>query len=343
MPIIKNIFIIIAMVFVSYPALAEQEKESFIFIANEGSKSITMVNTVTKNSVSVKTSIMPHNVQATPNGKYILATGMPAIAEGHEHHQGMKGMNGKLLVIRTDDFESGVVNEVEIGAHPAHVITNYSGNLAFVTDSGSDQIVVVDIDSMEVKTHIATGKFPHGLRASADGKRMYVANLKGNSLSVIDPLNEKSLAEIEVGKTPIQVAVSVDGLFVYVSLAGENSVAVVDTNSLSLIKKIKVGHFPAQLFTDPKGRYIYAANQGIESQPDQTISIIDVKTNEVIKTLETGLMAHGIVTSDDGNYIYVTNMLEGNVSVISAENLEGLEKLQVGSKPNGITFVYKIN
>jgi len=330
------------MIFASYSAYAEQTNESVIFTANEGSKSITMVNTITRKSASVKTSIMPHNVQSTPDGRYILATGMPADHEGMNHEE-MAKMSGKLVVINTQDFEKGVVSEVGIGQHPAHVVTDISGNMAYVTDPSSNNIAVVDIKNMEIKKHIATGKFPHGIRMSHDGKKFYVANLKGDSVSVIDAGEEKSITEIAVGKTPIQVAISVDDKYVYVSLAGENSVAVIDTNTFKLIKKIKVGNFPAQVFTDPKGRYIYVANQGIESKPDNSISVIDTKTNKVIKTIETGLMAHGIVTSDDGDFIYVTNMLEGNVSVIDSANLKHIEKLSVGSKPNGITFVSKIN
>ena len=327
-------FIIISGLILFSSTITFSAESGAIFTANEGSKSISMVKLDTKEKVSVKTSIMPHNVQATPDGKYILATGMPG--GDHEH---MEGMKGKLVIINTADFEAGVVGEVEIGEHPAHVVTDSYSNIAYVTDSGADNIAVVDLKTLEVTNHISTGKFPHGLRMTADGKKIYVANLKGGSVSAIDVLNEKAVAEVVVGKTPIQVAISVDGKYVYVSLAGENAVAVVDTETMSLLEKIPVGHFPAQVFTDPKGRYIYVANQGTEEKPDQTISVIDVATNKVVKTIETGLMAHGIVTSNDGDYVYVTNMLEGNVSVIDVNKLEKVSKIQVESKPNGITYI----
>ncbi len=290
-------FIILSLIILFSSAVTFSAESGTIFTANEGSKSISMVKLDTKENVSVKTSIMPHNVQATPDGKYILATGMPG--GNHEH---MEGMKGKLVIINTADFEAGIVGEVEIGEHPAHVVTDSYSNIAYVTDSGANNIAVVDLKTLEVTNHISTGKFPHGLRMTADGKKIYVANLKGGSVSAIDVRKEKVIAEVAVGKTPIQVAISVDEKYVYVSLAGENSIAVVDTETMSLLKKVPVGHFPAQVFTDPQGRYIYVANQGTEDKPDQTVSVIDVTTNKVIKTIETGLRAHGIVSSNDGDF-----------------------------------------
>jgi YVTN family beta-propeller protein len=95
--------------------------------------------------------------------------------------------------------------DIEIGRHPAHVIIETLGKLAYVTNSKDDNVLVIDVARKTVVAKIETGKFPHGLRMSPNGREIYVASVNDNSISVIDTMHSIEVAYRPVGKRPVQV------------------------------------------------------------------------------------------------------------------------------------------
>ena len=83
---------------------------------------------------------------------------------------------------------------------------------------------------------------------------------------------------------------------------------------------------------------MYVANQGTETNPDNTVSVIETANNRVVATIVTGKGAHGVVASDDGKLIFVTNIADDTVSVIDIATQAVTRNIKVGKGPNGITF-----
>lgn len=70
--------------------------------------------------------------------------------------------------------------QLAAGEHPAHVVTDLSGQRAFVSDSAANLLRVFDLAQRKRIATVATGNFPHGLRLSPDGRSLYVANIDGD-------------------------------------------------------------------------------------------------------------------------------------------------------------------
>jgi YVTN family beta-propeller protein len=313
-----------------------------VYTANEHGNSISAIDLATGGVTTVAVTISPHNIQVTPDGTQILAVGEPVANEhGHGHGKAAHGAaetKGRLLVFDATALAKGPVAEIEVGSHPAHVVTDLQGRRAFVTNAGDDTVSVVDLAAMTVTATVATGRYPHGLRVSPGGREAYVANVQDGSLSVIDTRSLIEVARIPVGPTPVQVGFTPDGSRVYVSLRDENRIAVVDTVSRALVGTVDVGRNPIQVHATPEGRFIYAANQGTESEPADTVSVIEVATGSVVDIIRTGKGAHGVSVSDDGALVFVTNIVDSTVSVIDAAARKVVATFAVGGGPNGITF-----
>jgi YVTN family beta-propeller protein len=321
---------------------ASLERGGFVYTADEHGNSISAIDLAAGNVTTVPIPISPHNVQVTADGARLLAVGEPAAA-GHGHgqsggaHDGDE-TNGRLLVLRAASLASGVVDEIVVGAHPAHVIVDQSGERAFVTNAGDNTVSVVNLAAKKLIATIGTGRYPHGLRMSPDGREVYVANVADGTLSVIDAGSLTEVARISIGNTPVQVGFTPDGSRIYVSLRDENRVAVVDTATQSLIATIDVGPNPIQVHATPDGRFVYVANQGTDSQPNDTVSVIEVASGNVIDTVRTGKGAHGVAVSSDGAFAFVTNIVDGTVSVIDTTTRKVITDFPVGRGPNGITY-----
>jgi YVTN family beta-propeller protein len=314
---------------------------SFVYTADEHGQSISAIDLAAGTVATISLSVSPHNVQITPDRMHVLAVGQATEeVEAHGHSGGEHGDDkpeGKLLVMSTEHL-TAKPDEIAVGSHPAHVIADQSGKLAFVTNAGDDSVSVANIQTKRLVTTIGVGRYPHGLRISPDGSEVYVANVEDGTLSVIDARRMTELARISVGATPVQVAFTPDGTRVYVSLRDKNQVAVVDTSTRTVIGTIDVGPNPIQLHATADGQSIYVANQGTEAKPNDTVSVIDVADGKVVETIRTGKGAHGVTVSTDGAFVFITNIEDGTVSAIDTATRKVIAEFSVGRGPNGITY-----
>lgn len=316
------------------------QRDGTVYSANEGGNSISSIDLGTGSVETVQIGVSPHNVDLTPDGNLLLAVGSPASDHAHgsadDGHAEAEAGGGVLVVLDPRQLSQPVAT-LEVGAHPAHVVADRTGR-AYVSLSGGNEIVVVDLAKAQVIGRIATGAFPHGLRLSPDQSELYVANVDDGSVSVIDTQNLTELARIPVGAAPVQVGFTPSGDQVYVSLRDENRVAVIDTASREVTNRIDVGPNPIQMFATPDGAYVYVANQGTDAEPNDTVSVIDTATGEVVKTIATGGGAHGVSASADGAFVFVTNIADDTVSIIDVASQDVVKTVPVGDRPNGIVY-----
>ena len=322
-----------------------------VFTANEEGGSLSRIDTQSGAVQSIKLPVMPHNVDLSAEARLVFVVGLAPKAgdamsttmkmpTGGESAQATEGEEpaGRLVIFKLDAIDQGPVTTIDVGHHPAHVVPDRDGKRVFVTDSESNIVSVIDMNTNKIVKTIPTGSYPHGLRFSPDGQQLFVANVEDGSVSVIDVASLEEQARIPVGKAPVQVGFTPDGTRVYVSLRDENKVTVIDRAARQVITKIDVGRNPIQVFATPDGRYIYVANQGSDTDPDNRVSIIDVASNEVVKTLTVGAGAHGVTISKDGQFAYITNIKDNSVSVIDTASQTVVQTIPVGEGLNGIAF-----
>lgn len=318
------------------------ERGAFVYTADEKGNSVSAIDLATGRVATFPISVTPHNLQITADGKRLLVVGEP-VADGHGHTpagnaHSANDAKGRLLVLDTARLDAKSSAVIAVGMHPAHVVADQSGRRAFVTNAGDNTVSVVDLTARKLIATIGSGSYPHGLRMSPDGREVYVANVQDGTVSVIDVGKLAEVGRIPVGKTPVQVGFTPDGTKVYVSLRDENRVAIINTATRSLIGTINVGPNPIQVHATPNGRFVYVANQGADSEPNDTVSVIDVETGNVVDSVRTGKGAHGVAVSSNGAFVFVTNIVDGTVSAIDTATRKVVAQFSVGRGPNGVTY-----
>lgn len=336
----------IALLAATGSAIAATSK---VYVADEGANTVSVIDAASFTKIgSIPVGQGPHNVQVSPDGKWVWVTNngeprkaaekMPAEQMPKSEHGAMAGA-GIGAVWAIDTSTNTVVAKVPVGRHPAHVVVASDGRFAYITNGGDNTVSVVDTAAQRGVEVIAVGASPHGLRISPDGKQVWVANLKGGTVSVIDTVSRKQVARIAAGKGPAQVGFTPDGRFSFVSLSEENRVAVIDPGSRKVIRKIAVGTVPIQLYATPDSKVVLVANQGTPKKPGTTVSVIDLASMKVTATISTGAGAHGVVISRDGSQAFVTNTYANTVSVIDIAERKVIATVPVGKGPNGISIL----
>jgi YVTN family beta-propeller protein len=184
-------------------------------------------------------------------------------------------------------------------------------SLAYVADSNSDLVLVIDTQANIVVASIPVGRQPFGVAVAPSGNPLYVANRVGGTVSVIDTATQMSTGVVSGLNFPTNLAVTPDGSRVYVTSSGDNTVAVIDTTTNTIVSSINVGVQPIGIAITPDGQRAYVTNSSSNS-----VSAIDLTTNTVLTTIQVGCGPQGIAVTPDGGRVYVLNLCGGSVSVI---------------------------
>ncbi|MBX7083885.1 MAG: hypothetical protein K1X88_32040 [Nannocystaceae bacterium] len=94
--------------------------------------------------------------------------------------------------------------------------------------------LVVDLDTREVVTELATAHVPMGFAFLPDGSRAYSANFgytgaRGSTLSILDPADWSVIEDVEVGEGPEQVAIDESGTLGILNVDSLGAVRVFET------------------------------------------------------------------------------------------------------------------
>ena len=185
---------------------------------------------------------------------------------------------------------------------------------AYVANSSSDTVSVIDTASDAVIKTIPVGSGPWGVAVGPGGERVYVTNHYDNTLSVIDGVTQSVIKTVATGAGPLGLAVSDDGRHVLVANGQASSVTLIDAESLSVVGTQAISLMPSLVafagegggFVPGKGHFLVAG---------QGDKIIEVGRNLAIGPTHThGSLPGGIVTQ--GSNVHVSDWNLGWVSRI---------------------------
>ena len=224
---------------------------------------------------------------------------------------------------------------------------------AYVTNSLSDTVSVIDTATNTVVAVIPVGDQPEPVAVHWDGSRVYVGNQGsasegGGSISVIDTITNTVIDTIPEQNGVDGIAITPDGTTLYATNPGghrlppdciSDSVSVIDVATHTVKAVIEVGDHPWGLTISPDGSRVYVANAH-----DETLSVIDTATNQVVNTVnlgdgcDAGTDHHTAtpVLSPDGSMLYMIHMHSDLVSVMDTATETVIAQIDGSDQcPNG--------
>ena len=159
-----------------------------------------------------------------------------------------------------------VTATITVGSKPRGVAVSPDGTTAYVANSFSNTVSVINTTTNTVTTTITVGTLPRGVAVSPDGTTLYVTNWDDADVSVIDTATNATkqvggvaVPDIAVGNGASAVAVSPDGLLIYVTAFSSDDIRVIDTSSYAVTKTISLGDGPRSVSISPDGTAAYVA------------------------------------------------------------------------------------
>ena len=243
---------------------------SALYVDNEGSSSLTVIDVHTGRPTGTISIPFPYNLYFTPDGsKAIDVVERFQRIEFRDPHNGWKllksvgipwpgadhldfSADGSYLMISTeysgvvakvDTVNMRLVDYVKVGGLPIDVKLSPDGRFFYVTNQGRMGVSIIDPVAMKEIQFIPTGRGAHGLQVSRDTRSLYVSNRLEGSVSVIDFATGTVVAKwlIPGGGSPDMLQLNPDGTQLWASGRYDATVYVMSTLTGQLIAKIKVG------------------------------------------------------------------------------------------------------
>jgi len=185
-----------------------------------------------------------------------------------------------------------VLRTIDTGPITNHVniVRNASGQFAYVTIGGLNEVKVFRTDDFGLVATIPVGKLPHGIWPSGDGTRVYIGLEIDDKATAIDTLTNTVIATAPIGQAPQGVAYVPDAVpastgpemgNAAMSVAGGSMPAGAGTEGL---QQLGVAGEAAHFTMAPAGRAT-AAGAGAPT----SMSLYDQGLVQVLEASVTGL------------------------------------------------------
>jgi YVTN family beta-propeller protein len=197
----------------------------------------------------------------------------------------------------------------------------------YVTNSGGDDITVIDMSSLKVIDDIKVGDHVHGVALQADGRRLFTTVESDNTLRIIDTTTDKAIATIKLtGNRPNQCAVTPDGKYVAVPLRQGDAVDIIDVAQEKVVKTLPV-KAPHNAYNAGSNRYMF-----VSSMASNEISIIDLQKMEYAAHIPVLGVPRPYVISADGNTMYTALSNLHGFAIADIAEKKVLEKISTPSE-----------
>ncbi len=181
-------------------------------------------------------------------------------------------------------YGGNVTASYPVGSDPFGVAIDTSTGNVYVTNTGSDNVTVLNGSSGANVANIPVGSSPYGIAYDPTTGNVYVANGGSDDLSVISTSTESVVDSVGVGTTPIGVAVDPSTGQLFVANNGSANVSIVAISNDTVVATADVGQNPYGVALDNVSDQIYVTNRG-----SATISVLDAWNDSVAVTIGTGL------------------------------------------------------
>lgn len=183
----------------------------------------------------------------------------------------------------------------------------------YVSSGGDDKVIAFDLDTLKVRTKIATGKNPDAMLYDTASKHVFAFNGHGNDATVIDPATDKVLATIALPGKP-ELAAAGRGK-VFVNLEDKAEVAAIDSNTNKLI-----GTWPLGTCEEPTGIAFDVRHQRLFSVcANKQMAVLDADSGKLVATVAIGDGPDGAAFDPQGGNVFSSNS-DGTLTVVHEDD-----------------------
>ena len=323
-----------------FPQYAAGYRE-YAYVSNGASNTVAVMDLVNRRQDRViAVGQQPSGLAVNPvlNEVYVVNT-QPTLGDG------------SVSVI--DAAHNRVAAVIPVRRLPYSIDVDAAGAFAYVANSGSNNVSVIDLKKRREIAVIGAGEQPGLARIAPDMRSLVVTNRGSGSISIyaVDttaakPLRLRATFSGCTGAT--DAIILPDSSKTFIACTGANKVMAIslaaapdswaakqDVGALTdhLLTLLDVGKSPVQLALKPDGGELFAVNFDSDS-----VSEVSTWTNEVSDTFPIGQHPVFGVVSADNSLLWVSNFGADTLSTYSIDDGKLVNVTHVGVGPDALAF-----
>ncbi|BCA79356.1 hypothetical protein AOP6_1143 [Desulfuromonas sp. AOP6] len=185
-------------------------------------------------------------------------------------------------VVKVDLRSGQLVQQASVGYRPGRLIYFDDGSLGRVAVSspGSQQVFILDAQSLSLVSALSSGFQPEGLFVA--GSVLYVCDRGSQTVTAWSLRSRSVLSHIPVGREPVSLAGD-GGDKIYVANYGDQNLSVITRGQNMALRQIPVGRGPYSFAYLGHRNVLYVANR-----LSQTVTALDIASERPFATLALG-------------------------------------------------------
>ena len=237
------------------------------------------------------------------------------------------------------DLDSGaVVATAETGEGPHEIAVSGDGELAVVTNYGTDEkpgnsLTVIEIERGEAVGTIDLGEYtrPHGIVFLPDSRHVLVTTEGAGALVKVDVYLGKVVQAIPTGqKGSHMLAYDRSGRRAYVSNLGSASVSLIDVQHAELLAFQSSGSGAEGIALGRNGRDLWVTNRA-----EDTVALFDARYLRLLQKIDVPGFPIRVEVTPKGRKVLVTSARSGELSIIDAATREVIRRVNLGLRAEG--------
>ena len=299
-----------------------------LLVCNRDDDCVSVIDPAAGETVrTIRTDFGPRTIETSPDGAKSYLT----CSQGNA-----------LNVVDNETFSITGRIDHDLFDGPRGLVVRDRANELWVVSEHNNRVFVFDIETDALLDVIPTHQSrSNSISLDSDESTAYVTNSNGNTLTIIDCDQRRITVDVPVGDGPEGVGVNPDTDNVYVTVQRESRLTVHDPARHDTIYETGLGESPMGIVFAPDGAIALVANR-----LSNDVSVIETRFHRggegrpwEVERIPVGIWPAGIVFDSDGSRAYVTNNKTNDVSVIDPGTREEVDRIDVGTFPDGITYL----
>ena len=172
-------------------------------------------------------------------------------------------------------------------------------SLALITNSGGNDINVIDLERLAPAGDWQVGEHPHGIAVPEGGRIAYTTIDNEKALKSLDCSTGKVLSTLSLPGRPNQCAATPNGKFVAVPIYDGDSVQIVEGETLRVLKILHVKR-PHNCYNAGNNEHMFVTSTG-----GNQVNMIDLRTLEYVAEIPVGGQPRPIAVDREERTMYV--------------------------------------
>jgi len=209
-----------------------------------------------------------------------------------------------------------VAAKILTGAGRHDIVVSSDNRFAFVSNSESGTVSIVDIRKLEKLSDVKVGPGPASLAVSELSKAVYVASEGDGTVTVIEQQSHQVLAQMKTKPGAHSIRFAPGGRFGFVVNTTENAVHIFDAASNGMLHEVNIVKSPDQIMFSNAFAFVRSlATENVYmlrlGKIDEEVDVTEFPGGQVAPGQgSTPVRADSIVLAPEGNAVIVANPVD---------------------------------